>query len=275
MELAPSTIIFYLETGNALRDKHIVFDYEGITLKNTSTAYQLKSENSLTLRCEQGDLQLYPVDGNINIFERAVYNFHELRRGNGSETIVKILPDPYSGTNFGNDWFLNMPNHRFQIGENLTGMYSNALTIPRINHPTSARASMVFDKYTVGQGGNLGSESFFFFDGKHGIQPIVYIDSGLYFYNSHMTFVNPTDYSLKIQSGNNSSMGLATLSAGTATVNNTLVTNNSRIFLTSQEDGGTPGWLRVSSRVANTSFTITSSSNTDTSKVAWWIVEQV
>jgi hypothetical protein len=36
---------------------------------------------------------------------------------------------------------------------------------------------------------------------------------------------------------------------------------------------GTPGWLRVSARVAGTSFTITSSSGTDTSTVAWLIAE--
>lgn len=66
---------------------------------------------------------------------------------------------------------------------------------------------------------------------------------------------------------------MATLAAGTVTVNNTSVTAVSRIFLTSQQDGGTPGTPRVSSRVAGTSFTITSTGVTDTSVVAWMIVE--
>jgi hypothetical protein len=67
--------------------------------------------------------------------------------------------------------------------------------------------------------------------------------------------------------------GTATLVAGSATVSDAYVTSSTRIFLTSQSDGGTPGWLRVSARTASTSFTITSSSGTDTSTVAWMAVE--
>jgi hypothetical protein len=78
---------------------------------------------------------------------------------------------------------------------------------------------------------------------------------------------------LLIKEGSNASMGTATLVAGTVTVNNTLVTANSRIFLTAQNTGGTPGALRISARVAATSFTITSSSATDTSLAAWLIIE--
>lgn len=63
--------------------------------------------------------------------------------------------------------------------------------------------------------------------------------------------------------------GRAVLTAGTATVTSTAVTDTSDIFLTSQADGGTPGWLRVSARVPGASFTITSSSNLDHSTVAW------
>lgn len=67
--------------------------------------------------------------------------------------------------------------------------------------------------------------------------------------------------------------GVAPLSSGTATVSDTTITANSRILLTSNADGGTPGWVRVSARVAGTSFTITSSSGSDTSTVAYLIVE--
>lgn len=77
----------------------------------------------------------------------------------------------------------------------------------------------------------------------------------------------------KVKEGANAKMGIATLVAGTVTVSNTSVTANSRIFLTSNVDGGTPGFLRVSATVVGTSFTITSSSGTDTSKVAWEIRE--
>jgi hypothetical protein len=67
--------------------------------------------------------------------------------------------------------------------------------------------------------------------------------------------------------------GTATLENGTVTVTNSDVQTGSIIQLTSQSDGGTPGWLRVSARVAGTSFTITSSSNIDTSSVGWLMIQ--
>lgn len=78
---------------------------------------------------------------------------------------------------------------------------------------------------------------------------------------------------LNIKEGANARMGTATLVAGTVLVATTEVTANSRIFLTAQTSGAAPGALRVSARVAATSFTITSTSGTDTSSVAWMIVE--
>lgn len=78
---------------------------------------------------------------------------------------------------------------------------------------------------------------------------------------------------IKIDEGTNKRMGLAVLVAGTVTVSTTAVTANSRIFLTSNVSGGTPGWCRVSARTAGTSFTILSSSGTDTSSIAWHIME--
>jgi hypothetical protein len=78
---------------------------------------------------------------------------------------------------------------------------------------------------------------------------------------------------LRVPEGTNAKMGTATLVGGAATVSNTSVTATSRIYLTSQVDGGTPGFLRVSTRTAGTSFVITSSSGTDTSTVAYMLVE--
>lgn len=80
---------------------------------------------------------------------------------------------------------------------------------------------------------------------------------------------------VQIKTGTNAKIGTATLAAGTVTVANTSVTANSRIFLTSNTDGGTPGWLRVSAKTNATSFVITSSSNTDTSTVVWEIKESI
>lgn len=80
---------------------------------------------------------------------------------------------------------------------------------------------------------------------------------------------------LQIKTGTNAKIGTAVLVGGTVTVANTSVTANSRIFVTSNTDGGTPGWLRVSAKTVGTSFVITSSSGTDTSTVAWIIVESI
>jgi hypothetical protein len=78
---------------------------------------------------------------------------------------------------------------------------------------------------------------------------------------------------VKHREGTNAIQGVATLVAGTVTVNTTRVTANSRIFLTGQNASGTHGELGVSARVAGTSFTITSSNGADTRDVAWYILE--
>lgn len=63
--------------------------------------------------------------------------------------------------------------------------------------------------------------------------------------------------------------GTAVLVGGTVVVSDANVTATSNIQLTSQVNGGTPGFLRVSARSAGVSFTILSSSGTDTSTVGW------
>ena len=80
---------------------------------------------------------------------------------------------------------------------------------------------------------------------------------------------------LLVKEGSNASMGVATLVGGTVTVSNTLVTANSRIYLTIQSLGTVvlPTVVGITARSAGTSFTITSASATDTSVIAWHIVE--
>lgn len=82
-------------------------------------------------------------------------------------------------------------------------------------------------------------------------------------------------YGIFIKEGSNARMGTATLSSGTATVSTTAVSATSRIFLTIQSIGTvtSPKSIAVTARVAGTSFTITSSDYTDTSVVAWMIVD--
>jgi hypothetical protein len=77
---------------------------------------------------------------------------------------------------------------------------------------------------------------------------------------------------IQLREGSNAIMGVATMVAGVATVPNTAVTANSRIFVTSNSDGGTPGAFRISSRIPGTSFNITCTQNTNTSQVAWLLL---
>ena len=85
--------------------------------------------------------------------------------------------------------------------------------------------------------------------------------------------IKTVGFGVSVAEGSNAKQGTAVLVAGSKVVANTSVTATSRIFLTSQVDGGTPGWLRISSRTAGTSFTITSSSASDTSTVSYEIFE--
>lgn len=77
---------------------------------------------------------------------------------------------------------------------------------------------------------------------------------------------------LQVKGGTNAKAGSATLVGGTVTVANTSVTANSEIFLSRSTTGGTAGTLSYT-KTAGTSFTITSSSGSDTSSVNWMIVE--
>lgn len=78
-----------------------------------------------------------------------------------------------------------------------------------------------------------------------------------------------------VSSGGAATAGRVVLVGGTATVNTTAVGANTIILMDNQALGGTAGFLRVSARVAGTSFTITSSSGTDTSTIGWVLVEPV
>ena len=77
---------------------------------------------------------------------------------------------------------------------------------------------------------------------------------------------------LNTLTGSTGSSGIVVLTGGTATVPNTLVTNNSIIMLTTQVVGGTIGYQYISSKTAGSSFTITSTSNTDISTIAYLII---
>lgn len=77
---------------------------------------------------------------------------------------------------------------------------------------------------------------------------------------------------LDVITGSDKRCGTATLVGGTVTVSNTSVTASTLVMISRQASGGTLGHLSVS-RSDGTSFTVTSSSATDTSTVAWLLIE--
>lgn len=79
---------------------------------------------------------------------------------------------------------------------------------------------------------------------------------------------------IKIKSGANASVGTATLVAGTVTVNTTAVSATSMIFLSVSTVGGTQGILSYTKTVG-ASFTVTSTSASDTSTIDWLIIDTV
>jgi hypothetical protein len=90
------------------------------------------------------------------------------------------------------------------------------------------------------------------------------------------TNAHPIDYVFmnkpSIPEVSNGRMGVATLVGGTVTVSNSSVQSGHRIFLSRATTGGTTGHLSYTIS-AGASFTITSTSATETSTVNWLIIE--
>lgn len=76
---------------------------------------------------------------------------------------------------------------------------------------------------------------------------------------------------LRLESGAGKQTGTATLVAGTVTVANTLVTASTKVFKNLKTNGGTTGTVGYTVN-AGVGFTLTSSSNTDTSTYDWFLI---
>ena len=84
----------------------------------------------------------------------------------------------------------------------------------------------------------------------------------------------PTKSTISVGNGSNACVGQATLVGGNTLVNTTCFTSLSdAVLLTRQAGGGTIGIEGLSARVAGVSFNITSTNVSDTSTVAWFIVD--
>lgn len=127
--------------------------------------------------------------------------------------------------------------------------------------------------------GNAARDTFLYRNGVNNLKTDGFFNAGsmqsdgdVSMYGTNFT-LGTVGGGLRIKEGTDARMGRATLIGGTLVVATAAVTASSEIFLTCQTPGGTPGFLRVSARTAGTSFTILSSSGTDTSVVGWMIVE--
>lgn len=87
-----------------------------------------------------------------------------------------------------------------------------------------------------------------------------------------VVLTNPTA-GLSLRKTSNSRLNTVSLTAGSATVANTSVTDNTIIFLSGTSESGTPGRLRIASQTAGQGFVIASSSNQDTSTVSYLLIE--
>lgn len=78
---------------------------------------------------------------------------------------------------------------------------------------------------------------------------------------------------LAIKEGTNARSGTLVLTGATpVVVNNSSITATTRIYLTANAPGGTPGHFWVSARSAGTSFSVTGTAG-DTSTLAYFLVE--
>lgn len=172
------------------------------------------------------------------------------------------------------------PANQRTVMRNIIGNYTTAPTGNHLFFSSSTGAWLVEDCYS-GTGSTFGGTLPTAFEGNQPVKLVTAIPTDASFVRTPLngTWAYRTDTGdLYIRSGavwkQVIRTGTATLVAGTATVSTSAVTANTRIQLTGQADGsGTEGFLRVSTRIAGTSFTITSSDASDNSTVAWQMTE--
>lgn len=155
----------------------------------------------------------------------------------------------------------------------LLGLQSTSYTTPNYRLDVRGGTGVSYAQFTNNATGNLSTDGLLIGVTAGGVPTIINQEASPLTLTTSSLSIATAGRGLNIAEGANARMGTATLAAGVATVATTAVTANSRIFVTSQVDGGTPGFLRVSARNAGADFTITSDSGTDTSTVAWLIVE--
>ena len=210
------------------------------------------------------------VQGIINIAAGTVVRVLNANfTGSGSSsttwypTAQPQLASRVDGTNF--EFFGNI-DHRFASGQrhswrpSASGNHVAAINVA--GSDTNDRWRLYADRMEIGPGSSARDTTW----GRQGAAQIGTTDSDI--------IIGLAGKGLRVKEGSNAKMGTATLNGTTdVTVSTTAVTATSRILLTIQALGGTAGAPYVRTRTAGTSFTIRSTGASDTSTVAWFIVE--
>lgn len=144
-------------------------------------------------------------------------------------------------------------------------IFTNSATGNRVvTRPTGTDSNIGAEYRTKGSAIHLfcssdGSNNLFNMDPSSYNQS--YIDIG----------TNTAGKGFRVKEGTNARMGSSTLSSGSVTVSNSSITETTRIFIS--QEGSSTGAVRISSRTAETGFTITSDNSSSNNIVQWLLVE--
>jgi len=140
-----------------------------------------------------------------------------------------------------------------------------SLPTAQVSGPTSA--PIVFAQ----QAGGLSVPFVSSVNGQSGVVTVA--NAGLLGLANTWTAANTFSQSIVVPEGSNAWMGTAVLNGVTpVTVSTSAVSAKSRVFLTTQAPGGTPGAAYVGTVTPGVSFTVLSTSSSDSSTVAWHII---
>lgn len=200
--------------------------------------------------------------GALSVTAPADYGYNNMLTYSGASTstptIVATALASGVAFQFGIGDYLNLDGG---TNRRITGISGNVVTLDGAVGDSSLHT--VYVRYPIASMRDRNGDEKFFIDP----------DGETYITNS--LTLTTAGSGLRIKEGSNATSGVATLVAGTVTVSTTKVTANSRIQLTPNTLGTVtvPQAVGVTARSAGTSFTITSADATDTSDIAWVIIE--
>jgi hypothetical protein len=278
---APETVVALVEQ---IFDGHGNYVYRAVVVDSSATAVTSIVIGAVTAALVVTEAGRFIVNPGATLGGGRYENF--------TERAITILTDPADGTTVLSTrhpgdafdvWSVNiLGTQGWGNGAGLTDTYFSRTAVGDMELAQFLRIRS-FDVLTanaleVRKDGEANGRLFVHVDGNHrwsdGTNPS---DTGLFRRSANELSVDG-DLSLStlgdgflVKEGANGAQGTAVLVAGQVTVNVNWIQANSRIMLTIQSPGGTVGAVYISARVVNTSFTIKSTSATDTSTVAYEI----